>query len=95
MKKLIFIFVMMLILGCVQPVLWAQTLSTDDVPRMTIEQLRSQLDNPDFVIVDVRSTKDWENSSLQIKGAVREDGNKFDSWFNKYPKEKTIVLYCK
>lgn len=92
MRKLI--FVMMLILAFMQQALWAQSdLSPADVPRMTIEQLRMQLDNPDFVVIDVRSAKDWENSSIQIKGAVREDGNKIDSWVAKYPKEKTIVLY--
>jgi rhodanese-related sulfurtransferase len=83
----------MLILECLQPVLLAQTSGPTDVPRMTIEQLRMQLDKPDFVIIDVRSAKDWENSPVQIKGAVREDGNKVDSWAAKYPKEKTIVLY--
>jgi len=95
MRKLIFIPVMMLILQCVPLVLSAQTSGPVDVPRMTIEQLRTQLGNSDFVIIDVRSNKDWENSSIRIKGSVREDGKKFDSWFNKYPKEKTIVLYCK
>jgi hypothetical protein len=96
MRKLILILVMMLILACTQQALWAQSdLSPADVPRMTIEVLRTQLGNPDLLIIDVRSTKDWGNSSLQIKGAVREDGNEFDSWFNKYPKDKTIVLYCK
>jgi hypothetical protein len=96
MRKLIFIPVMMLILGCMQQALWAQSdLGPADVPRMTIELLRNQLGNPDLLIIDVRSTKDWEKSSVQIKGAIREDGNKVDSWFNKYPKDKTIVLYCK
>jgi hypothetical protein len=37
---------------------------------------------------------DWADSDLKIKGAVREDPKVFESWANKYPKDKTIVLYC-
>lgn len=95
MRKLMLIPIMMLVLQCVPLVLSAQMSGPADVPRMTIEQLRMQLDNPDFVIIDVRSTKDWENSSIRIKGSVREDGKNFDSWAKKYPKGKIIVLYCK
>lgn len=96
MRKMIFIFVMMFILGFMHQSLWSQSnLSPADVPRMIIEELRSQLGKPDLLIIDVRSTKDWEKSDVKIKGAIREDGNMFDSWVNKYPKDKTIVLYCK
>jgi hypothetical protein len=65
-----------------------------DAPRMTKDELKGMLGNPDLVIVDVRYGKDWTDSHLKIKGAVREDPKVFESWANKYPKDKTIVLYC-
>jgi rhodanese-related sulfurtransferase len=61
---------------------------------MTKEQLRPLLGNTDVIIIDLRTKYDWDNSKVKIKGAVREEGMKFSSWMAKYPKDKTIVLYC-
>jgi rhodanese-related sulfurtransferase len=66
----------------------------DDSHVMTKEQLRSMLGKPDVIIIDVRTNYDWDNSKVKIPGAVKEEGMKFGSWMNKYPKDKTIVLYC-
>ena len=65
-----------------------------DAPRMTKEELKAKLDNPDLVIIDVRFGLDWTGSDLKIKGAVREDPEAVGSWANKYPKDKTLVFYC-
>ncbi len=65
-----------------------------DVPRMTQDELRALLGNPDLVILDVRASSDWTASGLKIKGAVREEPNDIASWANKYSKDKTLVLYC-
>jgi len=48
-----------------------------------------------MAIIDVRSAHDWVDSDTMIQGAVREDPKQTASWMNKYPKDKTIVLYCK
>jgi rhodanese-related sulfurtransferase len=64
-----------------------------DAPRMTKEELKAMLDNSDLVVIDVRTQSDWADSDLKIKGAVREDPETFDSWANKYPKDKTLVFY--
>jgi predicted sulfurtransferase len=69
-------------------------MAQEDVPRMTKEELKAMLDSPDLVVVDVRMGKDWKASELKIKGAVREDTAEFESWAEKYPKDKTLVLYC-
>jgi rhodanese-related sulfurtransferase len=61
---------------------------------MTKEELKVKLDNPDLIVIDVRLGKDWTNSDLKIKGAVRENPEAVDSWANKYPKDKTLVFYC-
>jgi len=65
-----------------------------DVPRMSIEELKAQLDNPNLVIIDVRTAHDWDGSTTKIKAAIREDAHKLSEWIAKYPPEKTLVLYC-
>jgi Rhodanese-like domain len=65
-----------------------------DAPRMTKDELKGMMGNPDLVIIDVRTQQNWAESDLKIKGAVREDPESLDSWANKYPKDKTLVLYC-
>ncbi len=65
-----------------------------EVPRMTKDELKSMLGNPDLVIIDVRTQSDWKNSDFKIQGAIREDPDSVKSWAGKYPKNKTLVLYC-
>jgi hypothetical protein len=65
-----------------------------DVPRMTKDELKAMLGNPDLVIIDVRLGRDWTDSDSKIKGAIREDPKSVKSWAEKYSKDKTIVLYC-
>jgi len=66
----------------------------EDTHTMTKEQVRAMLGKPDVIIIDVRSNYDWDESKVKIPGAVREEGMKFASWMNKYPKDKTLILYC-
>jgi predicted sulfurtransferase len=82
------------IIGAAVLCMVAQLALAAEVPRMTKEELKPKLDNPDVVIVDVRVGKDWKGSEFKIKGAVRENPSEFSSWAEKYPKDKTIVLYC-
>ena len=65
-----------------------------DVPRMTKDELKAILGNPDLAIIDVRAQKDWTDGDSKIKGALREDPESVKSWAEKYSKDKTIVLYC-
>jgi rhodanese-related sulfurtransferase len=62
--------------------------------RMSQEELKSRLGEPALLIIDVRSYTDWFLSREKIKGAERENYRDFDGWAAKYPKDKTIVLYC-
>ncbi len=64
-----------------------------EVPRMTTEELKRMMGNPDVVIVDTRSDSDWQQSDEKIKGSVRENPQKVD-WINKYSKDRTLVFYC-
>jgi hypothetical protein len=65
-----------------------------DVPIMTKEELKAQLDNSDVIILDVRKGKDWKSSEFKIKGASRANPKELDKWVVTYPKGKTLVLYC-
>ena len=67
---------------------------SEGVPRMTKDQLKAMLDNPNLVIIDVRAGADWLRSDMKIKGAIREDYNDVKSWAHKYFKGRLIVLYC-
>jgi len=66
---------------------------SQEVPRISKEDLKEMLGKPDVVILDVRTSSDWNASTVKVKGAVREEANKVDSWIEKYPKDKTLVLY--
>jgi len=65
-----------------------------EAPRMAKEELKARLGSLDLVVIDARYGKDWTDSDRMIAGAVREDPKKFDTWRDKYPKTKTLVLYC-
>jgi hypothetical protein len=81
---------LLILTGCVEK--WLIQLK---VPKMTKEELKSLLGNPDMIIVDVRESEDYKESKFKIRGALREDSEKdIDSWANKYPKDKTLVFYC-
>jgi predicted sulfurtransferase len=66
----------------------------DEVQRIPIEELKGLLNNPDVIVLDVRAPGDWEGSDSKIQGAIRETWDNFDDWADKYPKDKTLVLYC-
>jgi rhodanese-related sulfurtransferase len=68
--------------------------SASDVPKISAEELRAMLGNPEVIIIDVRIERDWKASALKVKGAAWEDFMDVDTWAQKYPKDKTIVLYC-
>ncbi len=66
-----------------------------EAPRLTKEELKGLMGNPDVIIIDVRTKADWESSKEKIKGAVREEpAKKVKDWADKYPKDKTLIFYC-
>jgi rhodanese-related sulfurtransferase len=69
--------------------------ASPQVPRMSKDVLKGMLRNPDVIIIDVRLPGQWNGSKFKIMGAYHEDpGKSAESWAAKYPKDKTIVLYC-
>lgn len=65
-----------------------------DVPSMSKEELKSRLDSPDLIILDVRSGRDWSSSEFKIQGAIRAPGEDLAVWSKHYSKNDTLVLYC-
>lgn len=90
MKKKLLIVLVLISVG----VVWSTWAVSEDAPRMTKDELKAMLGNPDLTIIDVRYGKDWTGSDMKITGAVREEPGEVKSWAAKYPKDKPIVLYC-
>ncbi len=63
-----------------------------EAPRLPKDELLARLEDEDVVIIDVR--RDRKQAESKIANAVEEDPDKVDAWVHKYPKEKTVVLYC-
>jgi rhodanese-related sulfurtransferase len=62
--------------------------------RITKEEIKPLIGSPELVVIDVRSPVEWEKAELKVKGAFREDPETATTWMGKYPKDKTLVLYC-
>ncbi len=90
-RKLLVLLLMLLVGGCAET---GKNYTKDTVPRMSKEELKSRLGAPDLIVLDVRTETDWSESGQMIAGAIREDPGAFDRWAGKYPKDKTLVLYC-
>jgi hypothetical protein len=65
-----------------------------EVPRISIEKAKDMFGNPNVVIIDVRTVKTWWKSPTKILNAVREKPGSVEKWAEKYPKNKTLILYC-
>jgi hypothetical protein len=66
----------------------------EDFKKVSKEELKAELEKPGVTVLDVRAVSDWESATVKIKGAVREDPTKVETWTGKYPKDKRLVLYC-
>lgn len=87
MKRLILLF-SFLFLAAGLPAL------AGDVPTMSKEELKAQLNSGTLVLLDVRSGRDWSSSEFKITGAIRAPGAKIAEWSKNYTKDQTLVLYC-
>lgn len=65
-----------------------------DVKIMEVDTLKRLLDDPDLVVLDVRTGRDWSSSELKIKGAQRAEPREIDNWSAGLDGNKTVVLYC-
>lgn len=56
-------------------------------------QLFAILDEPDVIVLDVRTGRDWQTAEFKIKGARRFAPEAFSQWADQFPRDKTLVLY--
>jgi predicted sulfurtransferase len=88
LKMIVFIGVSVSI-GCVS----ANTATSKDIAKITVQELRSMLGDPDVIIVDVRHEQQWRAGELKIRGAVHENPDAVGSWAERYQRDKTLILY--
>ena len=67
---------------------------TESVPRMSTDELKSRLGEPGLVVLDSRSSRDWDSSTDKIVGAVRADPSDVEQWAGNYDSGMTLVVYC-
>jgi len=72
----------------------ASALAAENVPLMTMDQLKDRLNDANVVVLDVRTGKDWSSSEFKIQGADRAAPDEFDTWSSGYSPDQTLVLYC-
>lgn len=75
-------------------ILTASFANSQEVVKITKDDLKQKLAQPDVVIMDARSERDWASSQWKIQGAVRVEPSRVNDWKDKYSGDKTIVIYC-
>jgi predicted sulfurtransferase len=93
-KKIVSPFVLMAAVVLLSLFQAVNAASASGVEKISIQKLNSSLGSPDLLIIDVRDDIGWSKSAHKIPGAVRENPSDVPSWAGKYPKDKTIVVYC-
>ena len=83
------IMIVMLMVAAMAVTAWAE-----DVERMSVTELRAQIDAEDLVVIDVRRGSDWDASEFKIQGAIRVDPKDVEAGIADLDKTKRYVLYC-
>jgi hypothetical protein len=66
----------------------------NNVPEISVDQVKQMIGLPKTVIIDVRRYRSWWRSSKKIATAVRENPSSVDKWAQKYTKDMTLIFYC-
>jgi predicted sulfurtransferase len=91
-KGLLFLLSIVFLNHLTVPAVFSQA---DGVPRITAQELKAKIDKgEDLIVVDVRTGKDYADSRIKIKGAVRIPIVQIEERYRELPKDKEIVLYC-
>ena len=69
--------------------------SNDVVPRITVQELKAKIDKgEDIVIIDVRAGREYTDSKIKMKGAIRISMVQMENRINELPRDKEIITYC-
>ncbi len=60
---------------------------------VTKENVKSWMERGDITVLDARQGRDWTSSEFKIKGAIRVDPKRVETWKSRFSKNKKIVLY--
>jgi hypothetical protein len=85
-----------LLFGVLNQLIVSVVLSADDVvPRITVQELKAKMDKgEDIVIVDVRAGREYADSKIRIRGAIRIPIVQLEVRSNELPRDKEIITYC-
>ncbi|MDD2522705.1 MAG: rhodanese-like domain-containing protein [Anaerolineaceae bacterium] len=67
-------------------------LSQDEVPRMTVEQVRQAMQNEGAILLDVRTAGQFEASHVQ--GALSVPLTEIESFYSQLDKDTWYITYC-
>jgi predicted sulfurtransferase len=91
-KGLLFFLSIVLLNHLIVPAVFSQA---DDVPRITVQELKAKIDKGEvLVVIDVRTGNDYEGSKIKIQGAVRIPIVQMEERYRELPKDKEIITYC-
>jgi len=85
MKKIIYIFLIVLLMGC----------SKIEYKKITAKEAKEMIEKKDVIILDVRTEKEYKTGHL--KNSINIPLEKVPSEISKVTdnKEKTIIIYCR
>ncbi len=66
--------------------------TADDIPRITVEELKTELDRGPVTVIDVRGASSYETSHL--RGALSIPEAEVKSRVGELPRDGLIVTYC-
>ena len=87
MRQLVLLLTLLFTLGLASSA-WSDDLIMDK------DALNAMLSQPDLVVLDVRTGRDWSSSEFKIKNAMRAPVGEYKDWSASLPKDKTLVTYC-
>ena len=87
MRQLVLLLTLLFTLGLASSA-WSDDLIMDK------DALNAMLSQPDLVVLDVRTGRDWSSSEFKIKNAMRAPVGEYKDWSAALPKDKTLVTYC-
>jgi len=61
---------------------------------MSKEDLKAKLGQKNVMVIDVRLPDQIVPGTPKIRGAAVENPSEVLDWMHKYPKNKTLVIYC-
>jgi rhodanese-related sulfurtransferase len=63
--------------------------------RVTIDEVKQRMDRGEqFAFVDTRNPKAWGEAEMKLPGAIRVPADEVENYFEKIPRDRTVITYC-